>query len=382
MKNLGFKDLQQLSFRKIQKLQEKKFRSFVRYLLPHVPFYGKLFETLGIKPRKIKKIHDWQDWGLPLVKKSYFRTHSKEFILTGKKHDLINDYLQYVWSFSKRDLLHLSYIKGLQKPVEQFYKPTMLIFSGGTRGTPAPMILTHEAKFTNLPQTVDIVRKLLKPYLQENMVGMNLFPYAPHLAWHSVHLAFDMISLNMNTAAGGFLRTKDLVRLAQTFQPNMFSAMNDYFLQRFLKLGASKKLKLPENVLYINGSIPMTEENRTKIKKAMKKLGVQKPVALDFYAATEFKESLFPECREKSGFHHITPLFNALRMIKPIYEDDHFVYDYEFVEGKGIATLWNLGGAGSVLHGYIPGDYFGKVTSTRCRYCKLNVKRIYEVERV
>jgi len=383
--NLGVRELRTYSFRKIEKLQQKKFRAFVRHIVPNVPFYHYLFKKMDIKVRKLRRPEDWQKYSIPLVKKEFFRENPKEFIINGPKRKLGNDYLRHVRMFNKWEFFKLAWHPDLFGHVKKYYKPTMLIFSGGTRGNPAPEIVTYQEKFDNLQQSISLIKELIYPHLDKNRVGMNLFPYAPHLAWHAVHHALDAVGLNLNTAAGGYMRTQDLVKMAGSFKPNIFSAMNDYFLKKFLKSAIKKKLKLGKKLLYINGSIPMTEETRKKIKQGLRKLGGKTVTALDMYAATEFKTSLFPECEEKSGYHHVTPLFSAIRLIKPIFEDEHFIYDYEFVQDEsegGVATLWNLGGAGTVLNGYCLGDYFQKIVSSKCPHCKLNVKRIYGIERL
>ena len=132
MKNLGIKHLKSYSFRKIEKLQNKRFHGVAKYLLPHVPFYSHLFKKLHLNPAKLKKIEDWGKLGLPLVKKSYFRLHPREFILQGKPKQLANDYLKFVSHCSKSDLLSLVYHKEpINTHISAFFRPTMLIFSGG-----------------------------------------------------------------------------------------------------------------------------------------------------------------------------------------------------------------------------------------------------------
>lgn len=383
MKNPGYSELQKLSPEKIVKLQNKKFKATVKYILPHVEFYSELFEITGVKPARIKTVEDWQKYGLPIVKKKYFRKNPRAFVVRGDERELANAYLKYLASFNKKELIRISFHHDLKGHIKDFFTPKMLIFSGGTTGNPVPEFLTTMQKKEGLDVCLEVCKRMIENKLGKKTIGMNLFPYAPHLGWHAVHMAFDKIlDTNMNTAAGGAIRTKDLVEMARLFRTNVFAGMNDYFL-KFLRKASQKKMKLDKDAMFINGSIKMSDTNREKIRKLMKKLGA-KPKILDVYAATELKESLFIECKEKSGFHHITPMMNIVRVMRELEGDENFCYDWEFVDGKkgGKAVLWNLDGAGTQLHGYQIGDEYDKIVHNKCRHCKLNVQRIYGVRRI
>ncbi|RMD57417.1 hypothetical protein D6825_04080 [Candidatus Woesearchaeota archaeon] len=211
---------------------------------------------------------------------------------------------------------------------------------------------------------------------------MNLFPYAPHLGWHAVHQAIDTVcDMNMNTAAGRAMRTENLVRLADAFKPNVICGMNSYLRHKFLATSVIRKAKLPDQVLFINGAEKMLEAEREQIKKLASHAGVAHPIVLDVYAASELKEAFLPECTPGSGFHHIAPLSSIIRTIKPKKATRHLITEWEFSK-EGVAAVWNIDGAGTSLQGYIIGDVFGHVEERECPNCKLQVKRIFEVDRV
>ena len=81
----------------------------------------------------------------------------------------------------------------------------------------------------------EITNYLIKLYLNNvDTKGMNLFPYAPHIAWHAVHAALENADLNLCTAAGGAIKTERLVQIAAEAQPNILCGMAGYLKHRFI----------------------------------------------------------------------------------------------------------------------------------------------------
>jgi phenylacetate-coenzyme A ligase PaaK-like adenylate-forming protein len=220
----------------------------------------------------------------------------------------------------------------------------------------------------------------------EHLVGMNLFPYAPHLGWHAVHLALEQAAdLNLCTAAGGAIPTERLVEMAETFKANIFAGMSTYLRNRWLDVAIQKKIKLTDKALFVNGADKMHEGERQKIIELAKKLGVKNAIVLDFFGASEFKEDLMPECAPGTGFHHIAPLSNIIRTVKAdSTAKSGWIEDWNFVhpaEG-GYGVIWNTDGAGTLLEGYLVGDVYDHITSVPCKNCGLNVERIFDISRI
>ncbi len=385
---LTLNELKKLDFEAIERLQNKRFQATARYLLPQADFYSNLFKEYKIDVFSIKRIHDWHRLGLPLIKKSFYMRNPEQFIV--KPKNPVKEYLRFL-----KETNYLCYAivllksifnkKSVQEKMEEFYTIKMPAFSGGTEsGNPTPVFITAKQKSENLNAILKIISELLKEkYLQENNIGMNLFPYGPHLGWHSVHHALDLaVQLNLCTAAGGAISTERLVKIAEEFKPNVFAGMSSYIRNRFLQVAKKNKIRLRENVLFINGAAKMYNTERQKIKSLAKELGAQKINVLDFYGASELKEDIMPECFENSGFHHIGALSNIIKTVETSgTEKSGLISEWTF-SNKGYAVAWNIDGAGTLLEGYLLGDIYSKIERNKCNNCGLNVERIIDVDRI
>ncbi|MEM2916582.1 MAG: hypothetical protein QXT19_04470, partial [Candidatus Woesearchaeota archaeon] len=301
---LTLHELKNISWETIERLQQQRFRATARYLLPHVKAYQELFKQHNTDPYKIEKVEDWKKLSLPLLKKAYYKEHPEDFIVKIHPSQALAAYENFLQEQESAATIAimiraLTARKKLEKQVKDFFMPKMPAFSAGTEsGRPTPVFITAKQKQT-MQKILEITSQLiLGNFKPEGMlVGMNLFPYAPHLGWHAVHTALDTAAdLNLCTAAGGAIPTERLVEMAETFQANIFAGMSSYLRNRWLDVAMQKKTKLPPKALFINGADKMHEGERQKISEMAKKLGVKQAIVLDFFGASEFKEDLLPEC--------------------------------------------------------------------------------------
>ncbi|VVB81680.1 Uncharacterised protein [uncultured archaeon] len=377
--------LRKYSFEKIKRIQDLRFKATCRYMLPYVPFYAELFKKYGIDPFNMTKIEDWHDKGLPLIKKATYMKKPEDFIVEPDIKTILANHIAYLdnqdeYGAAAHVLLSLHKKEILQK----YYAPKMLIFSGGTEtGNPVPVMLTAEQKFDTLMGVLKIVGELILPKFDaEQKIGMNVFPYAPHLGWHAVHHALDLnADLNLCTAAGGAMPTERLIALAGKTKPNIICGMSDYLRNRFLPMAIEKKITLPEKVLFVNSAQKMHEPERDKIAELARKVGVKEATVLDFYGASELKEALMPECCPGSGFHHIAPLSTIVRTVSVSHATEELIDEWNFSE-NGYAASWNIDGAGTLLAGYFVGDKYERVVNEKCPNCQLNAMRIYGINRI
>ncbi len=383
---LSLKYLRSLSFEKIERLQNIRFRAVCRYLLPEVPAYKKLFKQYDVDPYDLLHPEDWKV--LPLIKKLQYMKHPQDFIVQPKEP--FETYLAYSMYLEKNAGISTAINAILaQSEVEQeirkYLTPKMPLFSGGTEsGRPTPVFITAKQK-QNMQAIAQVMARLLKEkYLQGSTVGMNLFPYGPHLAWHAVHTALDEgVDLNLSTAAGGAIPTERLVQLAHRFKPRVIAGMAQYLKNRFLPEAARQKVKLSGKVVIVNGASKLYAGEKEQLERLVRKLGGQ-PVVLDCYGASELKEDLMPECAPGTGFHHIAPLSNIIKTVRitsPPRKASEYIENWEFSD-EGYAVTWNIDGAGTVLQGYLLGDIFEGITKQRCSSCKTNTVRIKSITRI
>jgi phenylacetate-coenzyme A ligase PaaK-like adenylate-forming protein len=390
---LTIQQLKTISWETIEKLQQQRFKATAKYLLPHVKAYRDLFRQYNVDFNKIEKVEDWKKLGLPLLKKAYYKEHPEDFVLKihpSQAFTAYENFLQEQESAAAIAIMirALTAKRKLKQQVKDFFTPKMPAFSAGTEsGRPTPVFITAKQKQTMakiLEITGELITNNLKP--EGMLVGMNLFPYAPHLGWHAVHMALDKTAdLNLCTAAGGAIPTERLVEMAEAFQANIFAGMSTYLRNRWLDVAIQKRIKLPEKALFVNGADKMYEPERQKISELAKKLGVKHAVVLDFFGASELKEDLMPECAPGTGFHHIAPLSNIIRTVKAEgTAKTGWIEDWDFTNKNegGYGVIWNIDGAGTLLEGYLIGDVYDHIASTPCKKCGLNVERIFDISRI
>ncbi len=402
---LNLDELRRFSWQKIEALQNKRFRAAVRNLLPHSAFYRRFFKKHRVDPNKIQSVEDWKKHGLPLIKKKVYLEKTRDFLVIpeGTREQIFVKYLRYILSLSKYEgakLILRGAFSRLWRPtrdrlvreVRHFFLPKMPAFAGGTEsGRPLPVLITAKQKSHQMMNTADISAYLIiTRHLEDGdkrITGMNLFPYAPHIAWQIINMAAELrTDLNLGTAAGGFLSTEKLINIAKASKPNVYSGMVDYLLNIFLPKAVEEKVKLKGKIVFLNGANKMHEIQRQHIKKLFKKLGAKQVIALDGYGASELKEATLAECEEGSGFHHVSPLSDIIRTVKigKIDPDSDYIYDWNFTspEKGGYAAIWNIDGAGTLLEGFLLGDHYKRITTDRCPHCGLNVMRVFNINRI
>lgn len=385
--------LKTISWETIEKLQQQRFKATVRHMLPAVKAYHDLFKEYKVDYFKIEKVEDWKKLGLPLLKKAYYKQHPEDFIVKTHPSQAFTQYENFMHEQESAATIALLFEaltnkKRMEKEVREFFMPKMPAFSAGTEsGKPTPVFITAKQKQT-MQSILEIAAELIMSRFKPDgtLVGMNLFPYAPHLGWHAVHMALDTAAdLNLSTAAGGAIPTERLVEMAEAFKANIFAGMSTYLRNRWLDVAIKKKITLPEKALFINGADKMHEGEREKIAELAKKLGVKDALVLDFFGASEFKEDIMPECSPGTGFHHIAPLSNIIRTVKAdSTTKSGWIEDWDFIHPAetGYGVIWNIDGAGTLLEGYLVGDVYDHITSLPCKKCGLNVERIFDISRI
>lgn len=402
---LSLNDLKKLSWKKIESLQNRRLVATIGQLLPHASFYREFFKQHKVDPLRIKRVEDWKRFGLPLIKKKVYMERTRDFIVRpqGTNEKIFLDYLKYISSLNKYENLKLLFLgivskvwkplnEVLTKEVKSFFRPKMPAFAGGTEsGRPIPVLITARQKLRNMVNTADISAYLIiTRHFEESekgIIGMNLFPYAPHIAWQIINMAAELrTDLNLCTAAGGFLGTEKLISIAKSAKPNVFSGMVDYLINIFLPKAEEEGVRLEGKVVFLNGATKMLKLQRRQIKEMFKRLGADEVIALDGYGASELKEATLAECEEGSGFHHVAPLSNIIRTVKVGSSDPEsdYIYDWDFTSNEegGYAVIWNIDGAGTLLEGFLLGDHYEKIVTDRCPHCGLNVKRVYNINRI
>jgi len=381
MKDPTIAELKTTCWDSIKRMQDKKFSLTAKHLLPITPFYSKLFATYGVDAHKLKTVDDWKTEGLPLIKKATYMKQWKDFVpkpSPKEAREIYSDLVIGKTEFYAKALFD----NKIAREVKEYFYPKMIAFSAGTTtGQPTPFMITGTQKQKMNELMKEITGYLIKLYLNNvDTKGMNLFPYAPHIAWHAVHAALENADLNLCTAAGGAIKTERLVQIASDAQPNILCGMVGYLKHRFLPMAISAKIQLPKRTMFVNGATKIYEPERQKIRELAAKIGVAEAIVLDMYGASEMKHDLLPECNEHSGYHHVMPLANIIRTVQTKGTTNEYIDEYNFSNG-GFGAIWNIDGGGTILEGYLIGDYFDEITTEPCS-CGLKTETIRGITRV
>ena len=218
----NWKSLSALPFKELREIQNQKLRHFIsRQLYPFSPYYRKLFDRHNIKPGYIKTVEDLRI--IPFTKKEDFLASPenpqvfRDFILQPDEK-LIKKY----WPKTKLIALALTkIIKGsdyLKKSLEKEYKPIFLTATTGTTQTPVSFLYS-DYDLRNLSRSG---YRLLEVFGgKKDTRAVNIFPYAPHLAfWQTFYAAVEHNDFMLSTGGGKVMGTQGNIEAICKVKPN------------------------------------------------------------------------------------------------------------------------------------------------------------------
>lgn len=368
-KKIGFLPLEEL-----RELQNRKLRRFITsQLYPFSAYYRNLFDTHKIKPQYIRTVEDLRI--IPFTKKEDFLSTKEnpsrflDFILKPDEA-LLKKYLP------KNKLLSLAlakafkgkeYVKG---KLEKEYRPIFLTATTGTTDQPVSFLYTN----------YDIENLKISGYRLLDVFGaggdikaVNLFPYAPHLAfWQTVFAGFAYNAFLLSTGGGKVMGTQGNIDSIMKVKPNMIIGVPSYLyhLVRSARENAKNFSFLQKIIL---GASAVPAGFKEKLSQMLGEMGAQQVYIFGTYGFTEAK-SAWGECptpiNVSSGYHTYPD--------KEIFE----IIDPETGEVKkegedGELVYTSLDARGSAVLRYRTGDLVkGGITYSPCPYCKKTVPRI------
>jgi len=342
--------------------QERKLRDYIRYqLYPFSKFYHKFFDENGIDPNSIQTIKDLEM--VPLTRKEDIMPTKDDpkryadFILRPdpemiKKH----------WPRSKLMGLRLKDIwKGdVEEMLRAEYYPTFMIATSGTTGNNIPFMYTRRdiEQFSNLYQSLQTVTEI-----DPNWVIMNLFPFAPHLAFNVVFFVNLNSNLRMfHTGGGSVTSTKKTLEVLNMVDANVILGVPSY-IYHLLKKAQEQGADLSSIKLVVCAGEKLTFSTRKRINEILEELGAKDFKVFDVYGATEMRDAL-PECMPGSGVYHFHPNMHICEIV------DERTGIQKRPGERGALAVTNIDGRGTVVCRYLIGDIFeGGIQFGRCPHC-------------
>ena len=358
----------------IRDLQNKKLASFVNtYLYPFSPHYRRLFDQHNIDPKSIKTVDDLN--AVPFTSKHDFFAPEddpekfRDFILQPTKETI----RKYWPALMSARLALASMVRGkeyVQDRLAAEFRPSFMTFTTGTTELPISYLYTGY-DMNNLCMSGSRMLHLFDIEGSDRIV--NMFPYAPHLAfWQVVFGGLDSNVLIMSTGGGKTLGTGGNIAALLKMKPAVLVGVPCY-VYHVLREARDRGCRMEFLKKIVLGASRINKGFKAKAAELLNDMGATDVSVLGTYGFTEARAA-WAECPTginiSSGYH--------LYPDKEIFE----VIDPETGEVKGEGedgeiVYTSIDARGSVVLRYRTGDFVkGGITYEPCPHCGRHVPRI------
>src|SRR3989338_5878545 len=219
-----------LPVKELREIQNQKLSNFIsRQIYPFSPYYRNLFDQHKIKPRYIRTVEDLKI--IPFTRKEdLFSTkeHPNRFIdfILHPDEALIKKY------WPKPKLLKMAFLKAakggefLKERLQKEYRPIFLTATTGTTSQPVSFLYS-DYDIENLRISG---YRLLEVFSGKGDIrAVNLFPYAPHLAfWQTVFAGIAHDNFLLSTGGGKVMGTQGNIDAISKAQPSIIIGVPSY----------------------------------------------------------------------------------------------------------------------------------------------------------
>lgn len=362
---MNWSELSKLPKEGIKELQNKKLAYFIKHEIPYSPFYRKMFEENKISFDEIKTIDDLQK--LPFTSKADLApteedpAKPRQFILQPDEK-LIKKYA------SKITLMKILWGKitgkDVKRRLEWNYKPIHTHFTTGR--TALPTAFVYSARDIEVMREAG-ERMLDVAQVSRDLVAVNAFPYAPHLAFWQAYNALTKLGMTcIQTGGGKIMGTKKIMDAIERLKAGLVIFIPGYGYH-LLREAVKEKKDFSGVKIIISGGERASMGMKEKVKGLLKELGAKEPKYLSTFAFTEGKTAWI-QCHEKSGYH----LYPDLEYFEVIDKEGKRVKEGE----PGELVYTSLGWRGSVVLRYRTGDMTEGIEYEPCPHCGKTVPRI------
>ncbi len=254
---------------------------------------------------------------------------------------------------------------------EREFRPLLLTSTTGRSAEPVPFLYT-EHDIANLKLAGKRVMEVCGSTREMRMI--NMFPYAPHLAYWITHYAGTEFGVFvLGTGGGKVMGTEGNLRLTGKIKPDVIIGMPT-FLYHVLNEAVRDGFELPNLKKIVLGGEKAPSGMRRKLRALATQLGAPKIDVLRTYGFTEAKlawtECPFSEDAGSAGYH-IHPDLALIEIVDPKTGEPRG-------EGEpGEIVFTPLNARGSVVLRYRTGDCVdGGLVYERCPFCGALVPRL------
>lgn len=338
----------------------------VKHELPYSPFYRKLFAERNLSFSDFRTTDDLVK--LPLISKSDLaptaddRARPRQFILQPdeqllKKHASPDLLLK---------LLSMKVARRDPKPfLEWQYKPIHLHFTTGRTALPTPF--AYSAR--DILALKESARRLLDVTgVTSDLVGINGFPYSPHLAfWLAYHAMTTMGLTSLQTGGGKIMGTQKIIDAIESLKAGLAAFIPGYCYHLFRE-AVRQKRDFSSLRFIIFGGDRVSPGLREKVRGLAHELKNDQLKILATYALTEGKTAWI-QCDESSGYH----TYPDMEFFEVVDPEGQRVRTGEPGELVYTALDWR----GSVVMRYRTGDMVRGLSEDPCPFCGRTVPLIH-----
>ncbi|MFT5239111.1 MAG: phenylacetate-CoA ligase [Candidatus Promineifilaceae bacterium] len=358
-----------MSRQELRRLQAEQLRRYlVTRVVPYSSFFRERFKREHLNPEHLKCLEDLQH--IPMISKHDLLPtedspqRARDFVLIPDKARLRRE----------PSVLANGILRGrvaTQKALEREFRPVFLTSTTGRSTEPVPFLYTQH-DIDNLSSAGNRLVEVLGASTDFRVV--NMFPYAPHLAFWQTHYAcLEFGAFNVSTGGGKVMGTEGNIRLIDRIKPNAIIGMPT-FIYHVLSLALEQGCRFESLRTIALGGEKVPAGMRRKLLQLATKLGAQDPYVVATYGFTEAKmawgECPSPYGRTPGGYH-IYPDLGVVEIVDPVTGE--LRKDGE----PGEIVFTPLDSRGSVVVRYRTGDVIdGGLVHEPCPYCGRRTPRL------
>lgn len=336
-------------------------------VVPFSGYYGELFAREGIDPNSLRSLEDMGR--IPFTSKRTLI--SQEGVPRTQDFVLIPD--EKVLSRRLSTILRALYRgrSGVQEDFEKEFRPILMTSTTGRSAEPVPFLYTQR----DLDHLATTGRRLMEICdSRKEYRHINLFPFAPHLAFWQAHYAgLGYNTFTLSTGGGKVMGTEGNVRLLKKLNPDALIGMPT-FLYHVLQMAVEEGIDVPNIKRIVLGGEKVPTGLRRKLKALCAELGSGNVDIMATYGFTEAKMA-WPECPARehgdSTGYHLYPDLGVVEVVDP--ETGKPVGEGE----PGEIVFTPLDSRGSVVIRYRTGDIIsGGLVYEPCPACGRKVPRL------
>jgi phenylacetate-CoA ligase len=359
----------QLPEKIIRQLQAEKLRRYLRdVVVPFSAHYRELFNRHGLTADSIRTLEDLEQ--IPFTTKI-------DLVNTPEKPQKSRDFVvipdQQVLAKRPSTIVR-AVLTGRARVTRMFeseFRPIFMTSTTGRSADPVPFLYTQH-DLANLAIAGSRIIEVCGG--QHDYRMLNMFPYAPHLAFWLSHYASTAFGIfTLSSGGGKVMGSEGNLRMMDKIKPDVLIGMPT-FIYHVLQQAVENGMRCESIKKIVLGGEKVAEGIRRKLRNLAHKLGSPKAQVLATYGFTEAKVA-WSECPhppdETPGGYHLYPDMGVFEVINP----KTGIVVPDGTPGELVYTP--LDARGSVVLRYRTGDYIdGGLVYQPCPHCGRRMPRL------